>query len=183
MSSRPSVRFFPRWNPNTGDQIAGLIQLIHRVFLVNPAATEWVEIGTHRGESALIISAFPSVHKLYTVDSTLGDCIAEVEQRLANRLRENRVEIIRQTSLAFSKTLEPESVDVVYVDGDHSYDAVSADIAAYWPLIRKNGFLAGHDYCETHADVMFAVDEFLAAHPDLKMHWFEDSSWLIHKRV
>ena len=181
MSSRASVRFFPHWDPNTGDQVAGLIQLIYQVFLVNPAAAEWVEIGTHRGESALIISSFPGVHKLYAVDPTLGDCIEEVEQRLANRLREKRVEIIRQTSLAFSKTLEPESVDVVYVDGDHSYTGISSDIAAYWPLIRKNGFLAGHDYCDKHAGVVRAVTEFLTAQPGLTLREFEDGSWLIHK--
>lgn len=53
-------------------------------------------------------------------------------------------------------------IDMVFIDADHRYEAVKADILAYRPLLEHNGLLCGHDY---HADcpgVMRAVDELLS---------------------
>lgn len=36
--------------------------------------------------------------------------------------------------------------DWVYIDGDHSYNAVKKDLAFYYPLIKKGGYLCGDDY-------------------------------------
>jgi hypothetical protein len=41
---------------------------------------------------------------------------------------------------------EDESVDFVFVDGDHSEEGVSRDIEAWWPKLKKTGIMAGHDY-------------------------------------
>ena len=35
--------------------------------------------------------------------------------------------------------------DLVFIDADHRYEAVAADIAAWTPHIRPGGILAGHD--------------------------------------
>lgn len=35
--------------------------------------------------------------------------------------------------------------DMVFIDGDHSYDQVKKDIDNYSPLIRQGGILSGHD--------------------------------------
>ncbi len=35
--------------------------------------------------------------------------------------------------------------DFVFVDGDHTLEAVQSDIAAWWPLVKPGGLLAGHD--------------------------------------
>jgi hypothetical protein len=51
-------------------------------------------------------------------------------------------------------------VDFVYIDGDHGFDAVKADISAWWPKVKNGGILAGHDYCGMQAGVKSAVDEF-----------------------
>ena len=36
--------------------------------------------------------------------------------------------------------------DFVFIDADHSFDGVSADVRAWWPLVRDGGLLCGHDY-------------------------------------
>lgn len=171
---RESVRFFPRWNPQSGSQVAGLLRMACDIHEMNPAAGEWIEVGTHLGEAALLFSSLPWVRRLRTVDNTLGDCIEEVSARL-----KGRAEIIRISSLAFAATLSPQSVDVVYIDADHSYPCVSADIRAYAPAIRGGGFLCGHDFCDNHPGVLRAVQEFLTAAPGSGVKVYEDRSWLI----
>ncbi len=36
-------------------------------------------------------------------------------------------------------------LDFVYIDGDHRYEAVKADIQAWLPHVRAGGIIAGHD--------------------------------------
>jgi hypothetical protein len=38
------------------------------------------------------------------------------------------------------------SLDFVFIDANHSYEAVLSDLHAWWPKIRPGGLLAGHDY-------------------------------------
>jgi len=62
-----------------------------------------------------------------------------------------------------------ESLDFCYIDADHSYRAVSDDIRLWFPKIKKEGLLGGHDFVPD-ADYWFgsfgvhrAVTEFAAA--------------------
>lgn len=38
------------------------------------------------------------------------------------------------------------SLDLVFIDADHSYDGVAQDIALWTPKVRKGGIISGHDY-------------------------------------
>jgi len=38
------------------------------------------------------------------------------------------------------------SVDLVFLDADHTYKQVKADIEAWLPKVRPGGWLSGHDY-------------------------------------
>jgi predicted O-methyltransferase YrrM len=40
--------------------------------------------------------------------------------------------------------------DLIFIDGDHSYDAVKADFLAYSPLVRAGGLVALHDIVPDH---------------------------------
>lgn len=48
---------------------------------------------------------------------------------------------------ALLQSLPDESYDFIYLDGDHSYDGVKAEIPLYWKKVKTGGVLAGHDYC------------------------------------
>jgi predicted O-methyltransferase YrrM len=50
-------------------------------------------------------------------------------------------------------------IDMVFLDGDHEYEAVKRDIALYRPFVRPGGILCGHDYWHDHAGVIQAVNE------------------------
>ena len=48
----------------------------------------------------------------------------------------------RKTAFAF----DDQSVDFVFVDADHRYEFVKADILNWLPKIKERGWIAGHDY-------------------------------------
>jgi hypothetical protein len=52
--------------------------------------------------------------------------------------------------------------DAVYIDGSHEYEAVLADLLAYWPLLKRGGVCFGDDWCAEWPGVRAAVDEFAA---------------------
>lgn len=86
------------------------------------------------------------------------------------RLKPYPVEMLRLTSLEAAKHFAPESLDFVYIDADHELSHVIADIAAWTPLVKRGGIIAGHDYTpEKHnhripLHVMQAVDAWTSAY-------------------
>jgi Methyltransferase domain len=51
--------------------------------------------------------------------------------------------------------------DLVFIDADHSYESVKADILAWRPLVRHGGILSGHDYSTAWPGVIQAVTELV----------------------
>lgn len=83
------------------------------------------------------------------------------------RLKPFRVDFIRKFSVEGAKEIRDESLDFVYIDANHSYPYVVADIAAWLPKVRKGGVLAGHDYCRRKnidLHVIEAVDGWTQAY-------------------
>jgi hypothetical protein len=67
---------------------------------------------------------------------------------------------LRETSLSASTHFKDASLDFVFIDADHSYESVKADIDAWLPKVRHGGILAGHDYgAPLWPGVKQAVDE------------------------
>lgn len=55
-------------------------------------------------------------------------------------------------------------IDLLFIDGGHKYEEVSADIKGWARFVKPKGFIAFHDY--NHDEVKKAVDEFLSDHSD-----------------
>lgn len=56
---------------------------------------------------------------------------------------------IRLPLVKAARCFEDGELDFVFIDGEHSYQAVKADIEAWRPKIRSGGLLIGHDYKPT----------------------------------
>jgi hypothetical protein len=68
---------------------------------------------------------------------------------------------IRALSSEASLQFENESCDVVFIDMEHTYTAVTKDIDLWLPKVKVGGYLSGHDYSADWHDVVRAVDEKL----------------------
>lgn len=70
----------------------------------------------------------------------------------------------------------PESVGLVFIDGDHAYSQVVSDFSNFAPLVAPSGFLAFHDYgygphngrADVVPDVRPAIHEHVMGHPDFE---------------
>lgn len=71
------------------------------------------------------------------------------------------IRVVQQKSVAAAATYDDASLDFVYIDADHSYQAVKADIAAWGRKVKPGCVLAGHDY--NLDGVKQAVDEAFGA--------------------
>lgn len=135
-----------------------------------------VEIGSFCGRSSRAIGDHLTPNgNLYCIDSFKPfHCIPPVissseegevihQQFLTNMddlLSSGKASLLRMSSLQAVMTISKKSswIDFLFIDGDHSYPAVSMDITLWLPLMSKGAIISGHDY-GIYPDVNQAVDE------------------------
>jgi hypothetical protein len=71
-----------------------------------------------------------------------------------------------------------QPVDFIYIDGNHTYSYVKADLANYWPKIKRDGILSGHDFDYRSPGVIKAVTEF-CGRKKLTLQTFESDWWIV----
>jgi hypothetical protein len=179
-----SVEAFRRFLGKGGDDRAIILRAL-------PPGGVGVEIGVWKGEFSqrILKTAKPSV--LHLVDPWLAsdeddrkgqawygaDRITQegmdglhdrVTAKFSRETAAGRVRIHRGTSRDVLATLDEQSVDFVYVDGDHSYAGVVADLIAALRVTRQGGLIICDDYLlgQWWGDgVVRAVHEFLGWAP------------------
>lgn len=117
--------------------------------------TQGVEVGTEYGEYAEILcQANPQLHLTcvdpYTAYSDYRDHKSQVKldamyEQAQRRLRPYNVDFLRLFSTAAAVSFRNNSLDFVYLDGNHSLPYVIADLHAWTPKVRKGGVISGHD--------------------------------------
>jgi glycosyltransferase involved in cell wall biosynthesis/SAM-dependent methyltransferase len=68
---------------------------------------------------------------------------------------------IRKRSTEAAADFADESVDLIFIDGDHSFEACYADLKAWYPKLKSGGILIGHD-CVPGSGVSQALEKFAA---------------------
>lgn len=148
-----------------------------------------IEIGVWHGDFSVTLLDMIKPEKLYlidpwanvtddshseafvgrTEDEKMERIFAKVQKRFAKEIRTGQVEVIREWSVPALEAFNPGSIDFAYVDGDHSYEGVSADLAALFPKMRVGGVMAFDDYHRRGwwgDGVIRAINEFLGRYPD-----------------
>jgi len=136
-----------------------------------------VEIGTLRGEyAAKILTLAPSV-KLVCIDPwevyehskiTSERHIRNYEKAIAALspfIKNKRCTIIKNKSESAVGTFPDGSLDFVYIDGDHTFDAAAMDLILWSRKVRPGGMIALHDYIPTRrGGVIQAVNAYVQCH-------------------
>lgn len=86
------------------------------------------------------------------------------------------INTIRGSSHEVHTQFEDESVDFVFIDGDHNTDAVLKDLKGWYPKVKRGGIISGHDYMWVDARVKRAVDQFFlftGVFQDARDSWYK----------
>ena len=77
-----------------------------------------------------------------------------------------------------------ESIDLLFLDGDHSYEAVLQDFEDWAPKIKPGGLLAMHDVVHpVHEGPRRVVDERIANDPQWVDHRYVDSLFVARRKA
>jgi SAM-dependent methyltransferase len=131
-----------------------------------------VEIGVYKGNfSEVLCRLIPSLD-LTSVDAWLvykgykdygvRDLETEAYNLAVERSKKYGFKIIKAWSQDAVNSFEDESLDFVFIDGNHDFKHVVEDVDAWSKKVRKGGIVAGHDFFRNHYKD-FGVREALPA--------------------
>lgn len=164
MFDLPSKRFQPRrYRPGDLGNWSGHLPFAHDLIAaLRPRSI--VELGTHFGESyfgfcqAVAENAVPC--KCYAVDTWQGDSHAGYydesvfqEVQAYNSANYGSFSaLLRDTFDHASEQFGPETINLLHIDGLHTYEAVKHDFETWYPKVRPGGVMLIHDTNARHAD-------------------------------
>lgn len=159
-----------------------------RQYLIDSKATLLVEVGAYAGESSEIFAQEFPFMEIQCIDPwQQGYDPADVTSSADMGAVESDF-TLRTLYLSNLKKLKGISEDfpqlepfIVYIDGNHQYEAVKADIKFWLARLKPGGIIAGHDYWSDEflkttphvAGVKRAIHELLGV-PD---RTYGDGSW------
>jgi predicted O-methyltransferase YrrM len=103
--------------------------------------TTMIEIGIRRGGTTFhLLDTIPNL-TIFGIDTDISQFYTkEVKKKYGERLIP-----IQGFSELVADQIPNNSVDIIFIDGNHSYEYVVKDIVKYSPKLRPNGLLTGHD--------------------------------------
>jgi predicted O-methyltransferase YrrM len=97
---------------------------------------------------------------------------------------DNAVFYQMKSSEAAAKMAHLQNVDLVFIDGDHTYQGCRADLMQYTPMLVPGGYLVMHDYiCARWPGVKKAVDEFVTTTPGYCRKFVVNSMLVLQKKT
>jgi hypothetical protein len=58
----------------------------------------------------------------------------------------SNIKLYKSRSDTFLQNQEDNTYDIIYIDGDHSYNGVKNDLINGYNKIKNGGYIMGHDY-------------------------------------
>ena len=191
--------------PLDSDLYNGLVNLAKTFAKTNPKT--FVEIGSYNGESLEVFrNHLPKDCKIFCIDPWLNNYdendaaseiseMNEVEASFDRVMRKYRnIAKLKFISNEIFELFDDESLDIVYIDGNHKYEAVKEDIKLYLPKIKEDGIISGHDYDvpdvnfvqqgehETNKSLTQGVTRAIVEMIGEPDQTFKDLSWLKYKK-
>lgn len=147
-----------------------ILQLIN---MIHPCPPEWVlEIGTSNGGTLFLWSRIAAQNaRLISIDLPLGryggGYPAWKRYFYRSFARSNQdIVLIRADSHApatrekIAAILQENRLDLLFIDGDHSYEGVTKDFAMYEPFVKNGGTIIFHDIVPNREGTDYGVARY-----------------------
>jgi predicted O-methyltransferase YrrM len=126
-----------------------------------------LEIGTANGGTLFMLSHIATKDsKIITIDMPTNSSILNTLFFQSFQKHNQKVFIINEDSHAENtkdkvmKILKGEKVDVLFIDGDHTYEGVKKDFQMYFPLVKQQGLVVFHDIVQGGSNLVGDVPKF-----------------------
>lgn len=157
-----------------GDFSAELLQRTNpeRLYLIDP----WISVDDELHRTSLYGAATRS-------QADMDKIYAEVVSRFAEQITAGHVVMHRAPSAAVLTAMPDQSLDWIYIDGDHSYQSVISDLRLSFTKVRPGGFICGDDYMVGGwwtDGVVRAVHDFLhEAQSQVRIEFLIDAQFML----
>ncbi|NOU16982.1 MAG: class I SAM-dependent methyltransferase [Bacteroidales bacterium] len=157
-----------------------------RTFLLErmPKNSICAEVGTWKGDFSQRMIDETNPKKIYLIDpymyvadykyalyggysgsqEKMDEIYQSVVFRFSSMIERGQLEIIRKKSDEGLGSLIDNTLDWIYIDGNHTYEYVRNDLLGSWGKVKVGGFITGDDYGLPgwwNDGVKKAVDEFI----------------------
>ncbi len=153
-TSLPHIFFYPLTPDQDKAEVTKLLKL-----LANQEIKNVLEVGTGHGGMLYLFSQLAKDDaKLFSIDLYAEDLqhyflkrIVGANQKVVTVSLDSHDEKTLDTAKVF---FGGEPVDLLYIDGEHSFESVSRDYELYSSLVRKGGWIVFHDIADSKLGVI-----------------------------
>lgn len=130
------------------------------LFLKEMGVKKMVEVGTYKGQYAeTLCSLIPGldltcvdawkVYKGYK-DFGVNDLESDAYQVAVERATRMGFKLLKAWSLDAVNEFADESLDAIFIDGNHDFRHVTEDVDEWSRKVKKGGIVSGHDFFENY---------------------------------
>lgn len=145
----PEILAFCERHLQPGQRATEILEFAHFARVRSPEV--FCEIGTLRGGTHVFLThALPSVRTTIAIDWLIQRKAFQglLRKRGQRAWFLNAPSQLPKTVEQVADRLRGQSIDLLFIDGDHSYDGVRSDFQLYRQFVRDDGLIAFHDICE-----------------------------------
>ena len=186
-------------NDRSNDRFTFCIELINEFSLKNIA-----ELGVYRGDFAKeLLEKSTSIEEYTMIDpwrnlskwnkpankdnNTFEEFYLETMQK-TDFAKEKR-KVLRGKTTEVINDIKDNSLDFIYIDGDHTLKGITIDLINLWPKVKENGFIVGDDFCPSiwqhspkfEPTLIFPFAVYFAEAVNTKIYGLPHSQFLITK--
>lgn len=133
-------------------------------FLNTQRTQVMAEIGVWKGDfAAEVLKSAPYIDIYYMIDpwanlpdwnkpfNVSPEVFDEIYQEMCTKtaFAANKCRVLRGRTKEVIDAIPDESLDFVYIDGDHTLRGITIDLLKIWPKMKQNGFVGGDDFINT----------------------------------
>lgn len=147
------------------------MELIYANFVEKfPSSSHFVEVGAFAGRHFMFMAQQATAADKWFYMDAIDLWIQEWKgQEVKSIFRENLKKIQMDTqhrarshqedSVQAAVLFEDQSIDFVFLDADHEYESIKAEIPVWLPKVKPGGWIGGHDHTSSYPGVIQAVSE------------------------